>query len=107
MARGKCTNCEAKVPMYAPICPNCGLALNWNGPGVKEVKATCPSCGRYTTSASSTCVHCGTPINWQVTTFNRSQAKLTAVGSGLQTVGCLLTLFVTIPVILIIAFVAC
>lgn len=96
--------------MYAAICPACGKALTWNGPGVKTLTATCPNCARYTHSTSPTCEHCGAGIDWQTTHLSQQMAsneKWAAVGSGLQSIGCLLTVFVTIPVVLIIAFVAC
>lgn len=105
MARGKCLSCGGRVPMYASICPNCGKALTWNGPGVKEIKATCPKCGRYTTSASRTCVHCGTLIDWGVTSQNRKAAKaagLSALGTGLSQLGCAITLFVFVVIPLLV-----
>ena len=110
MAKGRCLSCGSKVPMYAAVCPACGKQLTWNGPGVRVITATCPVCGRYTRSTSPTCEHCSSPINWQGTYLTQQMAKaqgMQAVGSGLQAIGCLLTVFVTIPVVLILVFIAC
>lgn len=49
----------------------------------------CQECGREVSDQAKTCPHCGAP-----------PTKLQVVGKSLETIGCLLTLLVTIPILL-------
>lgn len=50
----------------------------------------CRECGHQVSVAAKTCPSCGTP---------HPANKAAAVGSALTTVGCALTLFVTVPIV--------
>ena len=47
----------------------------------------CGECGEKISTAAKHCPHCGAP------------SKITAVSNALMGIGCLLTLFVTIPIL--------
>jgi predicted amidophosphoribosyltransferase len=53
----------------------------------------CPFCKSQIPAAASACKHCGKDVS-----------TLHLVGKGMQSLGCLLTIFVTVPVLLLFLF---
>jgi hypothetical protein len=50
----------------------------------------CKECGQPVSTAAKACPHCGAPT---------AHGAMGELGSGLQSCGCLLTLFVTLPLL--------
>jgi len=67
----------------------------------KEDEIYCPECGKPIKKDFTICPYCRTklkeqkPDGWQ---------KTAEVGKAMQNIGCLLTKFITIPIILIVIF---
>ena len=57
----------------------------------------CPDCGKEISKSADACPHCGRPRD------KTTSEKIDAAGKGMQKVGCILTLVITIPILIILA----